>query len=650
MKQAKQTVSQVKFLMSEWDTETNEQHGIFPNALGSQSNKYAFWKCKHGHKWKAKINNRFNGRGCPMCVKRVKTSFPEQAVYFYVKKKFPDAINSYRDIFKKRMELDVYIPSIKVGIEYDGIQWHKDETLEKEKRKYDICRRNGIFLYRLKENLNHYHAKLDVADSIIPVGNCFTGRNGDYQHLDYAIRVLLHQLFDYDVSDLLVNKTIEESLQEAVFGPKINTDVNTKRDRNLIYENYIVTLDKNSLELLFPEIAKKWNPTKNGELKPSMFSPHSNFKAWWLGECGHEWDNKISLVTRGQGCPYCSGKRVLIGFNDLASRFPKIADQWHPTLNGNKTPDLFTSGSGHVAHWLCPVCGQTWRSSINMRSYHGRGCPYCAHEKPIKGINDLATLRPDLMIEWDYDQNKNINPGDLMPNSNKKVWWKCSQCGYKYKAYVANRNKGTQCKMCAGQILIQGLNDLQTKYPNIAKEWDTELNGNLKPNQIFPQTNKKYHWICSVGHKWEASPNSRIHGRGCPFCSGNKVMTGFNDLSTTHPKIAEQWHPTMNGNLKPTQVSKGHKTKVWFLCDKCGKPYDSYISNKIKGYGKCPYCCNHKSRVQRVLLVETGETFKTLREAALAVGKEDFRQIQMCCKGKCKTAFGYHWKYIHNNN
>jgi CRISPR/Cas system-associated protein Cas10 (large subunit of type III CRISPR-Cas system) len=116
-------------------------------------------------------------------------------------------------------------------------------------------------------------------------------------------------------------------------------------------------------------------------------------------------------------------------------------------------------------------------------------------------------------------------------------------------------------------------------------------------------------------------------------------------LATTHPDIAAQWHPTMNGELLPTQVSKGYKYKVWFLCPVCNNPYDSLISNKINGYGKCPYCSPRKTRARKVLQVETGVTFKTLKEAAKSIGKEDYRQIWMCCKGKCKTAYGFHWKY-----
>lgn len=650
MRKLKETVADVEWLVSEWDYDTNSALGFFPDKIGSQSNTYAFWKCKFGHKWKARISNRYHGRGCPECRKQLKTSFPEQAVFFYIKKKFPDAINSFRDLFSNGMEIDVYIPSIRTGIEYDGIAWHKDDTLEKEERKYEICKQNGITLIRLKENVEHYRNDLNIADQIILVRRPFVGKQISYAALDYAIRELLYALLDVDPADLFSHffrKPVDPSgWEEMAYGPKVKTDVDSRRDRDLIYQNYLVTKENKSLAIQYPEVAALWHPTKNGGLTPAMFSPHTNTRVWWLGNCGHEWDSPITVMTRGCGCPYCHGLRVLKGFNDLETLYPDIAAQWHPAKNGNNKPDMFTSGSGHRAYWLCPVCKQDWQAAINNRTANHRGCPYCAHERPIKGVNDLPTVRPDLMLEWDYDKNIDLDPTDFMISSNKKVWWKCAKCGYEYKTLITNRTKGTGCKQCAGQILIPGVNDLETLYPSIAAEWDLENNPGVLPSQVFPNTNKPYSWICKNGHRWQASPNSRTSGRGCPYCSGNLVWSGFNDLATTHPSIAAEWHPTKNGTLTPTQISKGYNKKVWFLCPTCKNAYDSYIGNKIKGYGKCPFCSPRKTRARFVLQVETGQYFKTLKEAAKSIGTEDIRKIQACCAGRASSAHGYHWKYV----
>ena len=665
----KQTVADVPALMSEWDEEENSKEGLFPNCLGSQSNRYAHWKCKYGHKWVAKINNRFNGRGCPHCSKQNKTSFPEQAVFFYVKKRFPDAISRYRDIFPNGMELDVYVPSLKIGVEYDGAAWHKDSGLEKERRKYRICQKHGIKLLRIKENRDHWGMK-DLADEIIRIIP-----NNPY-YLDRAIRIVLASMGDEDLFEIfktgfeidlpslgfhpfsqqdshpalhesfLKQQRQIELMLEPLKGPKVTTDVSTKRDRNLILESFLVHRGESSFASKHPDMAKEWDYTKNGHLTPDDFTEHSSHKAWWICKNhGHSWQASVTVRARGNGCPYCSGRYVLAGFNDLQTKYPDIAAQWHPTKNGNKKPSDFTFGSGHKAWWLCPVCGQSWQTAINNRSVTGHGCPYCQHEKPIPGVTDLPTLRPDLMEEWDYERNIGVDPTSLMPSSNKKVWWKCKKCGFEYLALVNNRGKGTGCRRCAGQVLIPGVNDLATLYPELAKEWDVEKNGGLTPSEVIAKTNKKFWWIDSFGHSWEASPNNRVFGSNCPYCSGNKVLVGFNDIATTHPEIAAEWHPTKNGSLLPTEVSKGYTKKVWFLCPKCGGEYESFIGNKVKGYGKCPHCATRKTRVKKVYLVETGQYFDTLKAAARSIGQEDISSIQACCAGRIKQAFGLHWEY-----
>ena len=86
------------------------------------------------------------GTNCPICFKGRQTSFAEQAFYFYIKKVYPDAINSYRDIFNNGMELDIYIPSIRLGIEYDGEAWHKESNFERELKKFQICQEHNIKL------------------------------------------------------------------------------------------------------------------------------------------------------------------------------------------------------------------------------------------------------------------------------------------------------------------------------------------------------------------------------------------------------------------------------------------------------------------------------------------------------------------------
>lgn len=108
----------------------------------------------------------------------------------------------------------------------------------------------------------------------------------------------------------------------------------------------LVVAGENDLESQFPAIAAQWHPEKNGTLLPSAVSPYSNRRVWWRDELGHVWQATVSARTQhGSGCPYCSGKTALPGFNDLATLAPEVAAQWHPTLNGTLTPDQVTAGT-----------------------------------------------------------------------------------------------------------------------------------------------------------------------------------------------------------------------------------------------------------------------------------------------------------------
>ena len=53
----------------------------------------------------------------------------------------------------------------------------------------------------------------------------------------------------------------------------------------------------------------------------------------------------ISSRAQGSGCPVCAGKKIIPGENDLASQYPAIAKEWHPTKNGTLTPEQIQPAS-----------------------------------------------------------------------------------------------------------------------------------------------------------------------------------------------------------------------------------------------------------------------------------------------------------------
>ena len=344
-----------------------------------------------------------------------------------------------------------------------------------------------------------------------------------------------------------------------------------------------------NLAITNPELASEWNYERNGDLKPTQVTLGSDKKVWWKCTKGHEYESRIIDRSNNKGCPYCSNHRVLEGYNDLTTTKPELAKEWNYGKNGNLKPTQFTSGSGKKVWWKCDK-GHEWQAIISSRS-RGSGCPYCSNMKILIGYNDLATTYPELAKEWNYEKNGDLKPTQVVANTNKIVWWKCSK-GHEWQASISNRSKGSGCPYCSNYKALEGYNDLATTNPEIAKEWNYERNGDLKPTQFTIGSDKKVWWKCKNGHEWQVRIAGRSNGRGCPFCAGQKVFEGYNDLATTNPELAEEWNYEKNGDLKPTQVTISSGQKVWWKC-KNGHEWQAVIASRSRGSG-CPYCSNVK--------------------------------------------------------
>ena len=478
-----------------WNYEKNTQYT--PSDLRPHSEVKVWWKCDRGHEWQSTIANRTRGNGCPICSSAMRTSLPEQALFYYISKVFV----AQNRATEAGWEVDILLPNDKIAIEYDGRLYHSSkESKEREQRKNKALLENGYQIIRVKEN-----TKKDTR-----IGNdIFFVIESNYLHLDFAIK-----------------KTIEAISQITGKNPQI--DVDFRRDRMEILSQYHFNEKANSLDVLYPQIAEEWDTDKNGGL----------------------------------------------------------------------TPDLFSAGSGESVWWKCNK-GHSFKSIIQARTKKGVGCPYCAGKQTIKGETDLETKYPQLASEWDYEKNYHHTPDEYMSVSGKKVWWKCEK-GHEYQATIASRSHmGTGCPYCAGKRLLRGYNDLESLFPEIAAEWNQQKNNDLTPDTITAFNNRKVWWICPLGHEYEASVGSRTSRKtGCPYCAGQKVLSGYNDLQTRFPQIATEWDYERN-KILPSEVSQGSGKKVWWKCSKCGMSYEAIICNRTGKNQGCPQCAGLQRWVTR---------------------------------------------------
>jgi hypothetical protein len=207
----------------------------------------------------------------------------------------------------------------------------------------------------------------------------------------------------------------------------------------------------NCLATLNPELAKEWHFVKNGSLTPYDVTARSTHKVWW--QCSkdesHEWESTIKDRMKPTGCPYCSNRRVC-SKNSLATTNPSLAKQWHQFKNGVLSPYDVTEGSDKQVWWQCTKKNNhIWIASVYSRT-KGNGCPYCSGKR-VCPTNSLASVHPELIVEWHPIKNGKLSPDQLTRASSKKVWWKCSIDGsHEWEAQVRNRTtKGSGCPHCS---------------------------------------------------------------------------------------------------------------------------------------------------------------------------------------------------------
>lgn len=280
----------------------------------------------------------------------------------------------------------------------------------------------------------------------------------------------------------------------------------------------------NDLETLKPELAKEWSPKNT--LKPNEVTKGSNKKVLWIDSLGHEWKATVKNRVQGSGCPYCSHRAVLSGFNDLASLLPEIAGEWSDR-NLPLTPDKVSVFANRKVWWKCKN-GHEWNTLISSRSA-GSKCPYCSGITLLRGFNDLATRYPQLAAEW--SENNNFSPDTVNEKSRKNVWWHCRKCGNEYRAVIHSRVNGLTCPVCADRAVLRGFNDIGTTDPHLIKEWDYGLNDKHTPYMFSRSSRQSVWWRCSFGHTYKARiAEKTIDGCGCKVCES--------DYQRIFPKLA----------------------------------------------------------------------------------------------------------------
>jgi hypothetical protein len=306
---------------------------------------------------------------------------------------------------------------------------------------------------------------------------------------------------------------------------------------------------------------------------------------YWTCKLDHKWLTPPRYRRQGahvNGCPYCGGQALLKGFNDLASARPDLAHEWNFEKNFPATPESVIRGAYATFDWTCKR-GHDYLSTVKGRMAAKIGCPECVTiEMHSEYLAKFEERRPLLESEWEEAANgSTLEDAFRTSNKGEKFSWTCNNCDESFTQRFVNRISRSQgCPYCANLKIKPGVNDLASRNPILASEWDLAKNHPLRPDQVPSHTATKVWWTCESNHSFKASVAHRSNGRGCPACSTG----GFNPLEHGWLYLLkhEQWGLLQIGisNVIDQRLMK-HKKSGWRVLDVKG-PLDGYWAMEME--------------------------------------------------------------------
>lgn len=128
----------------------------------------------------------------------------------------------------------------------------------------------------------------------------------------------------------------------------------------------------------------------------------------------------------------------------------------------------------------------------------------------------VAFTHPHLLDEWDYEKNE-ILPTEIGKASNYKIHFICPK-GHEFSTSLKYRTslKAHGCNVCSGHVILPGVNDLKTLFPQVALEMDRADNSGIKSHQVGAKVGKRFNFVCDLGHEWESRIDNRTSSSSCP--------------------------------------------------------------------------------------------------------------------------------------
>jgi hypothetical protein len=356
-------------------------------------------------------------------------------------------------------------------------------------------------------------------------------------------------------------------------------------------------LPEDSLGSRFPSLCAEIDVVRSPDLDVNSIPPGSKKEIWWKcpKDKSHSWRRAIRRRTiNDQGCPQCH-----VASKSLARKAPGIAAYWHNEKNFPRTPETVYAHSKEKAWWICKSDPEhVWEAAICSRVNEKSNCPHCLKLRGSAALPSLLKFDTVLAQQWHPTKNGTLSPADVTAGTHRKVWWQCpGDSNHEWEANVRNRARlGRGCPFCAKHSARTTIgNSLEKMFPALASQWHPEKNGTLTPAGFLPGSGVRVWWRClgETAHEWETSiyhRTSRQPNGECAFCRKTRLSEA-NSLAVIHPDVAAEWHPELNGELTPHDVTRASGKRVWWQCLKNPTHvWDTKIRARTIHRSGCPLC------------------------------------------------------------
>jgi hypothetical protein len=288
-------------------------------------------------------------------------------------------------------------------------------------------------------------------------------------------------------------------------------------------------------------------------------------------------------------CPVCSTRLIQPGINDLATTHPAVAREFDETMNYGLTAADISASSKTKYNWRCPY-GHSHSSTASNRTSAKSKCPVCLQRVVVAGVNDVATTHPDIVATWHPSYLTLVPPSSLTHGSNRVIDWLCEN-EHEYSMRLWDRVNGGGCPECTRANNQKGEFNLRITHPALAAEWHPSLNGERQPEDFTHGSKESACWLCPVGHEYWTRIERRTRGYNCKVCSRRTLVPNVNDLATTEPILASEYHPYMN--RRSAEETLAGTARHWWLCKAHGHKTQQAVVHRIKSRG-CSECPAHE--------------------------------------------------------